>query len=121
MAADADPAPLSVSVMGVLDSAFFVRVDSSGDVIYDLGVGILKNHLRTYYHYVLKGTTSYRMARVVNESIAFVHGSGLEMTLQQFGFAADPDTFRETYLEWCAWQKRHQMLVLSSVTTLAVS
>lgn len=94
--------------MTISSSSQYVFTTANNDVIYKLGVGILKEHLDTYYKYILIGTTSRYVARTVSSSLAFVQGSGLDMVIQYFGIDANPEDFRERFIQWCAWQKRHQ-------------
>ena len=88
-------------------SAYY-RTGTAEDLLYRLGVGQLSAYLTPYAHYYFRGTTDRREATTMRECIAFVEGTGLRVALQGFGFAVDAEAFRDTFLMWCAWQKRHR-------------
>ena len=92
--------------MTTSSSGQFIYTNANNDVVYELGVGIVKTHLRTYYRHVTKANTGTCLTSAVSSAIAFVHGSGLALVIEYFGLEADPEHFKETFLEWCEWQRK---------------
>ena len=80
-----------------------------------LGFSILAEHLRTTANMMIAAYTpsyaDHRRQREtdVQDSIAFVKGSGLDLLLEALDDRVDPDAFRETFFTWVDYQRRCQM------------
>ena len=96
----------------------YVKAGSQYDVgLYSLGEAILKNSFREASSIFLHGITSLAQAWEIQQSLAFINGSGLETTIGIFALSYDPERLRETFFRQ---GRRVQQLASSSATTAGV-
>ena len=92
--------------------------------VYQMGLGVLSEHMRTVASFILNGTPSFchnvnhdklvaRAEANLNQSIAFVQGSSLDIVIQTYIQAVepsiDPDAFRESFHEMVEYWKRKKI------------
>ena len=88
---------------------------------YVMGVAILAEHLRSAAEVLINGSqnghysSSYtRLQRFrkreheeeVQQSLAFVQGTGLNLVIEEYGLSVDPEEFKEGFFNFCQYQKR---------------
>ncbi len=91
------------------------------ETVYLMGISVLSEHLHTVASVLINGTRQHSYQATVarrrdyelrqetsriQESLAFVQGTGLNLIIQEYGFEVDPDEFREGFFNFCDYQKR---------------
>ena len=90
-----------------------------------LGEAILSEHLRAAALILANATTaSYGHSfhhkehhERMQESVAFVKGTGLDVVIEQFELDLDPESLREHFFSWASRRRTLQASLLSSPTT----
>ena len=96
----------------------YVKAGSQYDVgLYSLGEAILKNSFREASVMFLHSVTSITQAWEIQQSLAFINGSGLETTISTFALSYDPQRLRDTFFRQ---GRRVQQLASSSAITNSV-
>ena len=72
-----------------------------------MGMAVLAEHLRVAGAVLTQAVTGTYQSKQVHESLCFVQGSGLEMTIQLFGLDVDAESLRERFYYW-ATRQRHK-------------
>ena len=85
--------------------------------LYQLGLHILTNELRMASRVFLHAVTHAYEAKHIQQSLAFVQGSSLEILMDTYGITLDATRLRETFFEWGA---HYQQSASSSATIKAV-
>lgn len=79
-----------------------MQVDHRNLMVFaQIGVSVIQNSLKEA-SYVYVGTSSdpyhkFRSSVVAEQALAFVEGSGLDITIQRFGLDFDPMKIREEF------------------------
>lgn len=89
----------------------------TGIPLQKLGVQILKQPFHVAFS-VLTATAFVVEKQVVWDSLIFIQGSALDLTIQTYGLHVDPQALRETFFQWVHTQRR-RMSASSSATTTA--
>jgi len=86
------------------------------EMLYRLGFGLLKKNMKLAAKVLIEGTRSimrgpnYHWARDRDAdfefAVGFIQGSGLNLLIDKFGLEVDPEVFRETFLDWAAYERR---------------
>ena len=75
--------------------------------LQEMGLQLIREHLREAAKGLVQATTPAYRAQMIQESILFVRGTGLNMAIETFGIEVDADTFRTTFFEWAAHRRQH--------------
>lgn len=84
--------------------------------VYDLGVQVIKEHVRMASLAFIRLTTSRTQAQEIAQSVAFVQGSDLDYILAELNEPIDAEVFRESFYALCA--KRRQRLLKSQSSSV---
>jgi len=92
------------------------------EILHMIGVAIMSEHLRVVANMLINGSINTSTTNnEVNDSVTFVTGTGIAVVTASYELEIDPVTFKETFYEWCDYQKRVQNSASSSAITPATS
>ena len=89
--------------------------------VYQMGLGVIAEHLKTVATFILNGSTEYchnvnykttkeKYERNLTQSMAFVQGSSLDIVIESYIQSAepsvDPEALRETFYQMVEYWKR---------------
>ena len=86
--------------------------------VYDLGLQVIKDHVRTAALALIRLTTAKTHAKEISQSLAFLRGSDLDYMLMEIGEEMDPNVFRDYFYSWCSRRRQHALKSQSSSVTI---
>ena len=81
-----------------------------------LGIEFLKQEVKMASKGLLLAGTPVQLACAIEESIAFLRGSGLDYAVEAYGLQIDPRRFREVFFTWAMHRQHHHLPSLSAIT-----